>query len=51
MFAILAVICAVFAAFKFEPFDKIEMLPLAVAFLALAYLVGNWPIGTIVRRD
>jgi hypothetical protein len=51
MAAIAAMICFIFACFKIEPFDKVEMLPLGLFFLALALLVGNWPVGYVGRRQ
>ena len=50
MFAIIALVLFVLAAFKVH-FDAVEIVPLGLAFLALALLVGNWPIGYFTRRD
>ena len=50
MAAIFAFVCFLLAALKIEPFDSVAMLPLGLMFLALALLVGNWPLGVIGRR-
>jgi hypothetical protein len=52
MAVIAAMVCFLFACFKFEPFNgKPAMIPLGLFFLALAFLIGNWPVGAIGRRQ
>lgn len=50
MFAVLAAICFIFAAFRFNPTDKMDLVALGLFFLALALLFGNWPMGYFTRR-
>lgn len=45
MFAILAVVCFLMAAFGGHIGD-INLVDIGLAFLAFAILVGSWPIGT-----
>lgn len=51
MAALAALICFILASLKVEPFETVKMLPLGLVFLALAFLVGNWPFGVLVRRQ
>ena len=47
MAPIAAMICFIFACFKFEPFDTVKMIPLGLFFVALALIIGHWPLGYI----
>ena len=48
MAAIIALVLFVLAAFGVK-FDAVNIVYLGAAFVALALLIGNWPIG--VRRQ
>lgn len=49
MFAILATLCFLLAVFHAPV--PVDLIALGLAFLALALLVGSWPIGaTFTRR-
>ncbi len=52
MFALIAVILFTLAAFGVD-FDSVNIVYLAAAFLSLAVLVGNWPLGVLIsaRRE
>jgi len=50
MFALAALICFILAVFGVS-FESFSIVYLGFAFLALALLVGNWPIGLIGRRQ
>lgn len=50
MAALLALICFVLAMFGVK-FDAVNIIYLGFALLALALLIGNWPIGIIGRRE
>jgi len=50
MAALAALICFILAALKVEPFETVKMLPLGLVFVALALLIGNWPVGIITSR-
>jgi hypothetical protein len=45
-----ALICFILACLRVEPFDTVRMMPLGLAFVALALLIGNWPVGVIIAR-
>ena len=47
MFAILAIICFLLAAFGKSNLGDANLVDIGLAFLAFALLVGNWPIGAI----
>lgn len=48
MAAIIALVIFILAVFDVSP-GGIDMIALGLAFLALALLIGNWPLGTINR--
>lgn len=48
MFAILATLC--FLLVVFGAAVPVDLIALGLAFLALALLVGSWPIGGALRR-
>lgn len=50
MSAIIALVIFVLAAFGVK-FGEVSLIPLGLAFMCLALLVGNWPIGVISRRE
>jgi Flp pilus assembly protein TadG len=49
MFALIAIILFALAAFGVH-WSSVNIVDLGLAFLALALLAGNWPIGLIVSR-
>lgn len=50
MFAVIALILFMLAAFGVE-FGTVNIVDLGLAFLALALLFGNWPVGAVFRRQ
>lgn len=50
MAAIIALVLFVLAAFGVH-FGGVNIVDLGLAFLALALLIGNWPVGAIVNRS
>jgi hypothetical protein len=51
MFALIAFVLFILTAFDVDLFDKINEGYLGLAFLALALLLGDWPIGLIRSRN
>lgn len=49
MAAIVALILFVLAAFGVK-FNDVNIVDLGLAFLALALLIGNWPVGVVLAR-
>jgi hypothetical protein len=50
MLALIAFVCFLLAAFGVDV-GKIELIPTGLAFIALALLFGNWPMGLITTRN
>lgn len=50
MAALIALVLFVLAAFGVK-FEAVGIVELGLAFLALAILVGNWPVGLFTRNS
>lgn len=49
MFAFLALLCFLLALFGAH-LGSLDLVILGLAFVALALLVGNWPVGILTTR-